>query len=165
MNRSPYRIREESQKPKTPLAEGKIQYLLSFEEQLLQAISARAPLPGILNHICSSLDYQIGNVVSFISLTGDGDGGFGSEASLFGLYTFHSDGVFVQKADLLGSLEMYCCTPRLPSPRQVQLIERAKCLAAIAIKLDNGANRHHNRGSRRTIPMRGNVAEWPVSMN
>ena len=49
MNKSPHRIREGSQKPKTSLVEGKIQYLLSFEEQLLQAISTRALLPGILN--------------------------------------------------------------------------------------------------------------------
>ncbi len=165
MNKSQYRIRGGSQKPETPLVEGKIQYLLSFEEQLLQDISTRAHLPGILNRICTSLDCQIGNVVSFISLTSDDAGDFASEAALFGLYTFHSDGVFVEKDDVLGSLEMYCCTPRLPTPRQVQLIERAKCLAAIAIKLDKEANRHGNRGSRGSIHLRGNVLEWPVSMN
>jgi hypothetical protein len=165
VNKSQYRIREGAQKPKTSLVEGEIQYLLSFEEQLLQAISTRALLPGILNHICTSLDCQIGNVISFISLTGDDAGDFGSEAALFGLYTFHSDGVFVQKGDVLGSLEMYCCTPRLPSPRQLELIERAKCLAAIAIKLDKEANRRSNHGSRGSIPLPGNVLEWPVSMS
>jgi hypothetical protein len=49
----------------------KIQYLLRAEEQLLHAISSHASLPKVLNEICSALDFQIGNMVSLITLPGD----------------------------------------------------------------------------------------------
>jgi len=104
--------------------EGKIRYLLSLEEQLLQAISTHAPLPGLLHGICSALDCQIGNVISLISLTGDDISEFAPiaiEAATFGLYSFHSGVIFVDQHEGLGYLEMYCCIPLCPSS------ERAKC--------------------------------------
>ncbi len=45
-----------------------IQYLLRGEEQLLQAISARAPLAEVLHKICDALDSEIGNMMSVIAL-------------------------------------------------------------------------------------------------
>src|SRR5690348_17582183 len=61
-----------SQEPQpSPNSEQGIQFAPSLEKQLLQSISAHAPLPEILNQICSALNCQIGNVVSLISLTGD----------------------------------------------------------------------------------------------
>jgi hypothetical protein len=114
-----------------------IHYLFNAEEQVLQSISARAPLPKVLNEICSALDCQIGKVVSFISLPGDDASDLAAiavNAAHFGLYTFCSEGVVAENDELLGSLEMYCCVPRRPSAREFQLIERATCLAAIAIK-------------------------------
>jgi hypothetical protein len=148
--------------------DGKIQYLLCAEEQLLQSISARAPLPEILNGICSALDCQIGNVVSLISLPGDDASELAAismNAELFGLYTFCSEGVVAEKGELLGSLEMYCSVSRGPSASEFQLIERAKCLAAIAIKLAKEADHRSKCGMRGNWPARGRVLEWPVSIN
>src|ERR1700675_2899874 len=88
----------------------RIQYLLSAEEQLLHSISTRAPLPGVLNGICSALDCQIGNVVSLISLP-ENDASeipaVAMNAALFGLYIFYSEGVFSEEDEQVGSLEMY----------------------------------------------------------
>ena len=69
MKENEFGSHSESQRRQTQRTfDDKIQYLLSAEEQLLQAISARAPLPELLDKICSALDCQIGNVVSMISL-------------------------------------------------------------------------------------------------
>jgi len=69
-------------------SEDKIQYLLSAEEQVLQSISTGAPLPGVLDGICSALDFQIGNVVSLISLPEDDPSELAAiamDAAFFGL--------------------------------------------------------------------------------
>jgi len=148
--------------------EDKIQYLLSAEEHLLQSISTGAPLPEVLNAICSALDCQIADVVSLISLPEDDAGELAEiamNAAFFGLYTFCSEGVVGEKGEPLGSLEMYCSVRRSPSAGEFQLIERAKCLAAIAIKLDNEADPRGKSGTRRNRPVRGTVLEWPISMN
>jgi hypothetical protein len=149
-------------------SDDKIQYLLSAEEHLLQSISTGAPLPEVLNGICSALDCQIGEVVSFISLPGDDASELAEiamNAAFFGLYTFCSESVVGENDELLGSLEMYCSVQRSPSAGEFQLIERAKCLAAIAIKLDNEAGYRGKCGTRENRPVRGHVLEWPVSMN
>jgi len=133
----------------------KIEYLLSAEEQLLQSISIHGPLPKILNRICSALDCQIGNVVSLISLPTDDASELADiamSATLFGLHTFCSAGVVAENDERLGSLDMYCCVPRSPSSNEFRLIERAKCLAAIAIKLNKEADDQGSCG------MRGNLA-------
>src|SRR5712692_9316621 len=167
MNKSHSRTRDRSQKRTAHCNfDDKIQYLLSAEEQLLQSISTRAPLPRVLNGICSALDCQIGNVVSLISLPGDEASDLAAiamNAALFGLYTFCSEGVVAENNELLGSLEIYCIVPRSPSASEFQLIERAKCLAAIAINLDNEAGHQGNWGMRGNRPVRGRVLEWPVS--
>ena len=80
-------------------------------------------------------------------------------ATLFGLHTFCSARVVAENDELLGSLEMYCCAPRSPSAGEFQLIERAKCVAAMAIKRHNEAG-HHGYG---LVP--GRVLELPVSVN
>ena len=146
----------------------KIEYLLSTEKQLLQSISIHGPLPEVLNRICSALDSQIGNVVSLISLPTDDAtelAEIAMNATLFGLHTFCSARVVGEHDELLGSLEMYCCVPRSPSASEVQLIERAKCLAAIAIKLDKEADDQGNCGMRGNRPAPERVREWPVSTN
>jgi len=148
--------------------EDKFQYLLSAEEQLLDSISAHAPLPEVLNGICSALDCQIGNVVSLISLPGDDETeltAIAMNASLFGLYTFWSESVLAGNDEVLGSLEIYCSVPRSPSVSEFQLIERAKCLAALAIKRNQETDRHGNGRTRGIRRMRGPLSEWPVSMN
>ena len=169
MNEYDFGSHDRSQKRKAHRNfDDKIQYLLTTEEQLLQSISTGAPLPRILNGICSALDCQIGDVVSLISLPGDDASELAAiamNAALFGLYTFSSEGVVAENNELLGSLEIYCIVPRSPSASEFQLIERAKCLAAIAINLDNEAGHRGNCAMARNRPVRGPVLEWPLSLN
>jgi len=169
MNEYDFGSRDRAQKPQGHgNFDEKIQYLLGAEEQLLQSISARAPLPEVLNGICSALDRQIGNVVSLISLPTDDASELAEiamNATLFGLHTFCSTGVVAENDELLGSLEMYCCVPRSPSASEVRLIERAKCLTAIAIKLNKEADDQGNCGMSGNRPAPGRVREWPVSTN
>lgn len=149
-------------------SDDKLQYSLRGEGQLLQSISDRAPLQEVLNGICTALDCQIGNVVSLISLPGDEMTNLAETAriaALFGLYSFCSAGIVAEDCKLLGSLEMYCCVPRSPSPREFQLIERATCLAAIAINGRKEAGLHGSCGIHGNRPVQGRVLEWPVSMN
>ena len=169
MNEYSFGSRDKLQKRETHRnCDNKIQYLLHSEEQLLQQISSRAPVPGVLNGICIALDCQIGNVVSLISLPEDGAsevGAIATNAALFGLFTFCSEGIVDENDELLGTLEMYCSVRRSPSAAEFQLIERAKCLAAIALKLDREAGRQANYGKRANPRVRGTVLEWPVSFN
>lgn len=161
--------RDKSQKHGTHRnCDNTIEYLLNTEEQILQQISSRAPVPGVLNGICIALDCQIGNVVSLISLPEDGTGEVGSvatNAALFGLFTFCSEGIVTENDELLGTLEMYCSVRRSPSAAEFQLIERAKCLAAIALKFDKEAGRQANYAMNANPRVRGTVLEWPVSFN
>jgi hypothetical protein len=148
--------------------ENKIQYLLNVEEQLLQLISSRALLPGVLNGICIALDCQVGNVVSLISLPGDGAGelvAIATNAALFGLHIFCSEEMIAENGELLGSLEMYCIVRRSPSAAELQLIERAKCLAAIAIERQNEADQQGNCDVRGNRSVRARTPEWAVSVN
>ena len=169
MNEFDFGPRARLQKRKAHRNSGdKIQYLLRAEEQLVQSISTRTPLPKVLNEICIALDCQIGNVVSLISLPGDNANELASiamNAALFGLHNFCSEGVVAENDELLGFLEMYSSIPRSPSAGEVQFIERAKCLAAIAIKRHNEAGHQGNCGRRRNRPVRGRVLQWPASMN
>ena len=148
--------------------DGRTQYLLRAEKQLLQSISADASLSKVLNEICSALDIQIGNVVSLISLPWDDPSdlaAIATNAALFGLYTFCSEGVVSEDHEVLGFLEMYCSVRRDPAAEEVQLIERAKCLAAIAIERHNEASDQDNGDERRNQTVRKRVLEWPESRN
>jgi hypothetical protein len=124
-----------------------VQSLLRAEEQILHAIFARAPVSDILDKICIALDCQIGNMISLISLPGDNPESVlevARNAALFGLHSFYSEGIVADNDEVLGSIEMYCTVPRRPSANEVELIERAKCLVAIAIKRDIDAT-HNDR--------------------
>jgi hypothetical protein len=151
-----------------PSLDGKTQYLLRAEEELLQAISSHASLPKILNEICSALDFQIGNVVSLITLPGEDPTDLAAiaiNAAHFGLHTFCSEGIAAENVELLGFLEMYCSVERDPTAEEVQLIERAKCLAAIAIKRHNEASDQDDGGGHGNQGARKRVLEWPASRN
>jgi hypothetical protein len=135
-----YRFRDRHRKSiPADHSDDQIQFVLNAEEKILQWISARAPVPEILSEICTALDCQIGNIVSRISLPGD-SGTSSSEiarnAALFGLHAFFSAGIFAESSEELGSLEIYCCAPRNASSDDIHSIERAACLAAIAIERD-----------------------------
>jgi hypothetical protein len=146
--------------------DGETQYLLSAEERLLQSISSHMPLPKVLNEICTALDLQIGNVVSLITLPGDDLSDLAAiaiNAVLFGLSTFCSEEVVSENDEVLGFLEMYCSVRREPTAEEIQLIERAKCLAAIAINREDGAGHRGERATHANRKARGCVVEWPVS--
>jgi len=149
-------------------SDDKIQYLIRAEERLLQSISARTPLLEVLDRICSAINSQIGNMVSLISLPGHDvtdHAAIARIAALFGLHAFCSSGVVAENDELLGSLEMYSCVRRRPSAREFQLIKRATCLAAIAIKRHNEAGHNGYCRIQGNQPRRKGVLEWPVSMN
>jgi hypothetical protein len=155
------------EKPSQHGLDGKTQYFLRAEEQLLQSISCRAALPKVLNEICCALDFQIGNVVSLITLPDDDPSELAAvamNAAHFGLYTFCSERVASENDELLGFLEMYCSVPRNLTAEEVHLIERAKCLAAIAIKRHNEAN-HQDNGGRENRGVRKPALERATSRN
>ena len=147
---------------------GEVRHLLRFEEEILQSISAGTPLADVLNQICSALDCQIGDVVSVIAPSGDHAcelAAIAAKAELFGLSTFCSEKILAENNVLLGSLDMYCIYPRTPSAAHFPLIERAKCLALLAIKLAASANPQPALGPGENQPPRGRLLEWPVSPN
>jgi hypothetical protein len=117
-----------------------VQYLLRAEEQLLHSISARMPLAEILQQICDALNSEIGNVISLAALPDDNADGLATiakGAGIFGLHKFCSAPVVGGNDEALGSIEMYCGVARRPFLGEICLIERATCLAAIAIKRHN----------------------------
>lgn len=117
-----------------------VQYLLRAEEQLLHSISARIPLAEILHKICDALNSEIGNVISLTSLPDDDPTALATvvkSAGIFGLHKFCSAAVVGGNEEALGSIEMYCGIPRRPFLNEIRLIERATCLAAVAIKRHN----------------------------
>ena len=147
-------------------SQDRIQYLLKAEAQILRSISARAPIARILHEICNALDRQIGNMVSLISVRGDDAiDDIARNAALLGLYIFLSVGIGSESGEQLGSLEMYCCVSRVPSPRELQLIERAACLAAVAIKRSWETGNDGNRRIHGNRPVLEYVPAWPASMN
>lgn len=79
--------------------------------------------------------------------------------------SFCTEGVFAENDELLGSLEMYCCDPRSPSADELQLIERAKCLAALAIKRDFEAGHHVVDRVAENPLIRGNLHAGLVYLN
>ena len=143
-----------------------IQYLLKAERRILESISARTPLPEILNEISGALDCQIANIASFISLPSSDTGASATNdmnATLFGLYTFCSASLVSANHELLGSLKIYCGTSQSPSLEESQLIEEAGCLAAIAIEHDVKAGHRAGLPVHGKPPMRGRVLEWRIS--
>ena len=166
MDESHFRVRENWQISVPSRASGRtIQYLLKAERRILESISARTPLPEILNEISSALDCQIANIASFISLPSNDAGESATNdmnAALFGLYTFCSASLVGANDELLGSLKIYCGTSQSPSLEEFQLIERAACLAAIAIERDVEAGHHGSLRVHGKPPRRGRVLEWPI---
>jgi len=119
-----------------------VRFLLRGEKQILQSIAAGMPLPQLLNRICSALDCEIGNVVSLVSLLDEDAAELDATAKKarhLGLHMFCSIGVIAENGGLIGILEMYSCKPLGPSPQDLELVERAACLAAMAIERGNGA--------------------------
>jgi hypothetical protein len=147
--------------------DGTIHYLLRAEEQLLQLISTREPLPKLLNEICNALDRQVGNVISLISPRGEDENELApiaKSAAVFGLHAFCSESVVAGNDELLGFLEMYCSVPRGPTASEREWIERAKCLAAIAIKRHEEEGQESISNVRKGRAARGRVIQWPKAI-
>jgi len=120
---------------------------LRGEKNILDLISTGAPLAEVLNNLCTTIDLQIGNIVSVVLLPDDPERDFKTIAHgalQFGLRLYWSADIPFRDQGVLGSLEMYCCVPRTPTAFELKLIQRATYLAALAIRRHNG---DEDRGS------------------
>ncbi len=120
---------------------------LQGEKNILDLISRGAPLPEVLNNLCTVIDLQIGNIVSVVLLPDDTERNFETIARgalQFGLRLYWSADIPFRDQGVVGSFEMYCCVPRRPTACELKLIRRATCLAALAIRHYHG---DENRGS------------------
>jgi hypothetical protein len=120
---------------------GRKQTDLLGEKNILDLISMGAPLPEVLNNLCTAIDLQIGNIVSVMLLPDDTERDFKSIAKgalQFGLHLYWSADIPLRDEIVLGSFEMYCCVPRAPTAFELKLIQRATHLAALAIRRHNG---------------------------
>jgi hypothetical protein len=145
-----------------------IQFSKMAEEEILHSISAGMSLPELLNKISSALDCEIGNVVSLVSLLDDDTADFeaiAGNAKQFGLHKFCSIGIVAENHELLGTLEMYSCKSGLPSAREMELIERAGRLAAIAIEKGKDTLQDADAVVAEMLPTRKRVLEWPKKVN
>jgi len=107
------------------------------EGQILELISLGAPLPGILNRLCTAIDVQIGNVVSLVVLPNGEENQLGpltKSAMQVGLSVFSSTRILSRDKSLLGTFQIYCCDQRRPTRQEFQLIGRVVQLAAIALQ-------------------------------
>jgi hypothetical protein len=120
---------------------GKKQTVLQGEKSILDLISTDAPLAEILSNLCTTIDLQIGNIVSVMLLPDDTERDFKTIAHgalQFGLHLYWSADIASWDEGVLGSFEMYCCVPRMPTAFELELIQRATHLAAIAIQRYHG---------------------------
>jgi GAF domain len=123
---------------------------LAEERQVLEQIVLGAPLPQTLNRLCTMIDNTIVNVVAMVSLPDDEDPNIyvsAETAAQVGLKLFSSIAILSRDHILLGTLEIYGCDPRLPTPHEIQFIERVVRLAAFALQRYKQA---HERSFRRS---------------
>ena len=134
--RSGRRDRQQPSRARFGTGDG-IQFLKIAEREIQRSIFAQVPVPELLNRICSALDCEIGNVVSLVSVLDDLTTDFAAiaeNAKHFGLHMFCSIELVSANRGLLGKLVLYSCEPGMPTRRELDLIKRAACLAAIAIE-------------------------------
>lgn len=111
--------------------------LLAEEQHILELILLGAALPVILDKLCTMIDIGIGNVVSLVWLPDEKESQLGSiaqSAVQFGLSVFSSTSILSRDESLLGTLQVYSCDQRRPTPHEIQMIERAILLAAVALQ-------------------------------
>ena len=140
---------------------------LAGERHILELISLGAPLPGILNKLCTAIDVQIGNVVSLFLLPDGEENHLCSvtqSALRVGLHVFSSTDILARDKSVLGTLEIYGCDPRRPTPPEYQLIERVVHLAAIALQR-HGDEEDFERPSKHSRDGMGSALERPPFIN
>ena len=114
-----------------------LQTLLAAEGQLLDLISEGAPLEHVLNRVCTALDMQIGNIVSLVLFPDDEEHTshtIARSAATLNLTVFSCTAILSPSEKFLGTLEIYCCFPRMPTLGERGLIDRAAQLASLAIQ-------------------------------
>jgi hypothetical protein len=140
---------------------------LAGERHILELIALGAPLPGILNRLCTAIDVQIGNVISLVLLTGERENHVCSvahSALQMNLNVFSSTPIVSRDRTLLGTLEIYGCDPRRPTSHENQLIERVVCLAAIALQR-HADEQEFKRPTGHKSDELGGALEKPPSIN
>src|SRR5579863_10619205 len=83
------------------------------------------------------LDVRIGNVVSIVSLPDAAENHFCTmtrSALQVGLEIFSSSAILSFENRFLGTLEIFGCDPRQPTPLEFHLIERVTYLASLALQ-------------------------------
>ena len=115
-----------------------IQILQFGEGHVRELISTGAALPDVLAKICTALDVQMGSVASLV-LSLDDDEHFthtiAQYAAECGLSVFSCTAILSPSDEPVGIFEVYSCFRRGPTLNENMLIERATCLAALAIQL------------------------------
>ncbi len=137
------------------------------EQDILDLISQGAPLPGILNTLCTVIDIHIGNVVSLVSLPDDEENYLDSitrSARRAGLKVFSSTGILSRNQTLLGTFDVYGCDSRRPTAHESRLIDRVSRLAAIALQRDK-KEEGFERLSRRSSADIGGAPRRPPFIN
>ncbi|GAC1682898.1 MAG: hypothetical protein PVS2B2_22000 [Candidatus Acidiferrum sp.] len=122
-----------------------LQTLVSGEGHLLELISQGAPLPTLLDKLCTAVDGQVGDIGSLILLPDDDDiyiNAVALSAVYFGFSIFRSADIFSRSGDLLGTFKTYCRTPRTPTPGELKLFNRATSIAALAIQRHSEAKEY-----------------------
>ncbi len=145
-----------------------IQTVLAGEGHLLELISEGAPLPQVLDKVCSALDVQVGNVVSLVLFPDDEEHTLhtvAQSASEFGLTAFSCTAILSPSEEFFGTLEMYCCIPRRPTISENEVIERAAHLAALAIQHCNHQTDAESFSLHLGGAMRRSPREGPPSCN
>lgn len=110
---------------------------LAGERQILELISLGAPLPGILNRLCTAIDVHIGNVVTAFSPPDQDENHLCFEtqsAMRMGLDVFWFHRILSGDRAFLGTIRIYGCDSRQPTPHEHKLIERISHLAGIALQ-------------------------------
>lgn len=145
-----------------------VQTLLAGEGQLLELISEGAPLQQVLDKVCTSLDVQIGNVVSLALFPENEEHTLHTieqSAARFGLSAFSCTAILSPSEEFFGTLEIYCCFPREPTISESKLIERAAHLAALAIQQYNHDVDAESRSLDRNGATGRSAHERPPSSN
>jgi hypothetical protein len=140
---------------------------LAGERHILELISLGAPLPGILNKLCTAIDIQIGNMVSLFLLPDGEDNHICSvtqSALQVGLHLFSSTDILSRDKTLLGTLEIYGCDLRRPTSHEYKLIQRVVHLAALALQRHEDEE-DFERSSRRSRSRLDGAIEKPRFIN
>lgn len=114
-----------------------LQTLFMGEGQLLELIIEGAPLSQVMEKLCTALDVQVGNVVSWVLFPEDEEHSLhtiAQSAAKFGLFPFSCNAIVSPSEEFFGTLEIYSCFPRKPNRIEFKLIDRAAHLAALAIQ-------------------------------